>query len=70
MKTTVKITEYEIDGYMVFSNGSKTVEFDTLSDALAFVYGTEGELITHTSNSATFEYSVFDGVSYEWHTEI
>lgn len=70
MRTTVKITEYEIDGYITFASEIKFVEFDTLSDALAFVYGTNGELLAHTENSATFEYSVFDGVSYEWHTEI
>ena len=70
MRTTVKITEYEIDGYIVCTSDIKTVEFNTLSDALAFVYGTQGELIAHTKNSATFEISAFDGVAYEWHTEI
>lgn len=70
MKTTVKVTEYIIDGYITYASDRKTVEFDTLSEALAFVYGTKGELIAHTENSATFELSVFDGVAYEWHTEI
>lgn len=69
MKTSVKMTEYAIDGYIVCTSDIKTFTFPTLSEALNFVYGTKGELIAYTKNSATFECSAFDGVSYEWHVE-